>query len=92
MTRQREPDVAIVGGGYAGLMAAGRLIIGGRSVLLIDPKPRFGKQSVGLGPLFLRGTNSLVMRALLICLSTFLSRHQTARSLKLLLPTLPKCF
>lgn len=36
-----KPDVAIVGGGYAGLMAAGRLAIAGRSVVVVDPKPRF---------------------------------------------------
>ena len=39
--RDGRPDVAVVGGGYAGLMAAGRLAIGGRSVVLIDPKPHF---------------------------------------------------
>lgn len=39
--RSVRPDVAIVGGGYAGLMAAGRLVIGGRSVVVIDPKPYF---------------------------------------------------
>ena len=36
-----RPDVAVVGGGYAGLMAAGRLSLGGRSVVVVDPKPCF---------------------------------------------------
>lgn len=35
------PDVAVIGGGYAGILAAARLILGGRSVVLVDPKPRF---------------------------------------------------
>ncbi|MEO0605991.1 MAG: FAD-dependent oxidoreductase, partial [Myxococcota bacterium] len=37
----RRPDVAVVGGGYAGLMAAARLAVGGRSVVIVDPKPVF---------------------------------------------------
>jgi len=39
---EREPDVAIVGGGAAGIAAARRLVERGRSVLLIEALPRLG--------------------------------------------------
>lgn len=34
-------DVAIIGGGYAGVIAATRLTLGGATVCLVDPKPHF---------------------------------------------------
>jgi len=38
------PDVAVVGGGPAGMMAAGRAAEGGASVLLIEKNPSLGKK------------------------------------------------
>ena len=40
-TVRAKPDVAVIGGGYAGLIAASRVVRGGRSVILVDPKPMF---------------------------------------------------
>ena len=36
-----DPDVLILGGGYAGLMAAARCRLGGARVTVVDPRPRF---------------------------------------------------